>query len=91
MSRAVKALDGYEGRPHRRACGQLEMRAEGASQVKNLPMQLLVLAVCWRIDTYDDGKQVLSVIQGKGVLRGQGKENVQQAEQGHSEAYGAMN
>ncbi len=57
----------------------------------NLPMQLLVLAVCLRIDTYDYGKQVLGVIHGKGDLGGQGNENVQQAEQGHRDACGAMN
>jgi len=91
MSRAVKALGGFEGRPHRRACGQLGVRAEGASQVKNLPMQLLVAAVCLRTDTYNYGKHVLGVIQGKRDLRGQGEEDVKQAEQGHSDACGAMN
>ena len=56
--------------------------------MKNLPMQLLVLAICLKIDTYDDGKQVLSVIQGKRDLRGKGKEDVQQAD---SDACGAVN
>jgi hypothetical protein len=70
MSRAVRALGGYEGSPHRRACGQSGLRAEEASQVMSLPIQPLVLAAGPEVDTYDYGKHILGVIQGESNLRG---------------------